>query len=110
MAVQYLGYILIGLGIAIILLALVLGYGVYISASGNINSAALASPSRNSTINGSVSTLASNLQNTATVGTYTAIEIAVLFLIASIGYKLSYLGLQMNGRQSTPGKQAKMND
>ena len=109
MAVQYLGYILIGLGIVIILFALVLGYGVYISASGSANSAALISPSAGNTINGSVSALTSSMQSTATVGTYTAIEIAALFLIASIGYKISYLGLQMNNRQSTSGKQAKVN-
>jgi hypothetical protein len=110
MAVQYLGYILIGLGIVIILLALLLGYGIYISASGNLNSASLVSPSGSSTINGSVSNLTTGLQGIAAIGTYTAIEVAVLFLIASIGYKLSYLGLQMNGRQAAPGKQAKVND
>ncbi len=103
-ATTYIGYALIGLGVIIILFSLLLGYGIYVSASSNLNDIALISPSGGNTINGSVSILSSNLQSTATTGTYAAIEVIVLFLFASIGYKLAYLGIQMN-KQS--GKQEK---
>ncbi len=104
---SYLGYALIGVGIAIILLALLLGYGVYSSANGDLNSLALiGTGSGSSTVNGSISALTANLQSTATVGTYTAIEVIVLFLFASIGYKIAYLGVQMN-RQGGGGAAAK---
>jgi hypothetical protein len=109
MAASYMGYVLIGVGVVIILMTLVLGYGVYIGASNNINDLSLAGPTQNSNINGSISTLTNGIQVTATTGTYTLIEVAVLFLFASIGYKVSYLGIQMNnGTNVTVAKQGKI--
>ncbi|MEM3839126.1 MAG: hypothetical protein QXF01_00920 [Candidatus Micrarchaeaceae archaeon] len=96
-----LGYALIGIGIAIILIALVLGYGIYANAHDSLGSLALPAGhgfgATNSSINGSVSSLTGSLKETALAGTYTIIEIIALFLIASIGYKLAYLGIQANG-------------
>ena len=94
----YLGYILISLGILIILFTLLMGYGLYEQANSKAN-APYYQPMQNATAGGILGPLTSDLSSTINTGTYLSVEVIVLFLFASIGYKIAIIGVQINGNR-----------
>ncbi len=101
----YLGYILISLGILIILFTFLIGYGLYEQANSKAN-APYSQPAQNATVGGILGPLTSDLSSTINTGTYLSVEVIVLFLFASIGYKIAMIGVQINreGGKTNGGK------
>ncbi|MDE1761808.1 MAG: hypothetical protein KGH59_00295 [Candidatus Micrarchaeota archaeon] len=100
----YVGYALIAIGIALLLFAFLLGYGLYISfgnsASSYLPQQTSTTPnslaSLNASVSGAIGAFTQNTYSLVRSDIYMGLEIAVLFLFASIGYKISLLGVKMN--------------
>ncbi|MGB9732695.1 MAG: hypothetical protein ACP5P2_01215 [Candidatus Micrarchaeia archaeon] len=88
-----LGYFLIALGVVLLLLTFLMGYGLYESLS--TQSYVQSGQPSPSNVTGAISSLTSNLSLTARETGFIFLEIIVLFLFANIGYKLSYLGIKL---------------
>ncbi len=91
----YKGDILIVLGVLLIVIAFFMGYGLYNSAS---KSSLLQTSNKISgnNITNSFNTLATNISNVLSGPIYEIIQIIILFLFASIGYKIADLGIRLN--------------
>lgn len=89
-----LGYLMVFVGIAILFMDLAVGYGLYKSI--NTEASSLYVPHSNySTINSALGGLVNSIGSPIHYSTYTTMEIVVLFLFASIGYKFTALGISM---------------
>jgi len=86
-----LGYALIALGIILLLVTFFIGYGLYAS----LNSEGYTPLPNTPSINGSISTLTSTLATTAKETGFIFLQIFILFLFASIGYKFADLGIKI---------------
>jgi hypothetical protein len=91
----YKGDVLIVLGVLLIVVAFFMGYGLYNSAS---NYSLLQSSNKISgnNITNSFNSLANDISTVLTGPTYEVIQIIILFLFASIGYKIADLGIRLN--------------
>ena len=94
MVSAYLGYALLGIGIAILVITLLLGYGIYQNETTQsiFQSTSAVSGSNLTAVVGN--TLA-NYLSPLNSSIYTIIAIIVLFLFATIGYKLALLGVNI---------------
>ncbi|MCL5008601.1 MAG: YdgA family protein [Candidatus Marsarchaeota archaeon] len=101
---SYKGDVLIIVGVAIILLALYLGYTVYT----DVQAANALQPQQqqSANINASISALTSNASSSIRTSSYYIIEVLILFLFASIGYKISLIGTKINIEDKSDGLQA----
>jgi hypothetical protein len=95
MASPYIGYALLAVGLLMLIFTFLLGYGVY----QNVTAASMF-PNANQKVSGSnlSAVVGSAIQNaTAPLDSsiYTIISIVVLFLFASIGYKMAMLGIRL---------------
>ena len=103
----YAGYALIALGIVVLLFTLTLGYALYISfgnsASSYLPQQAATAPngigSLNASVSGAIGAFTQNTYSLVRSDIYMGLEIAVLFLFASIGYKISLLGVKMSSHR-----------
>ena len=86
-----LGYTLIALGIILLLVTFFIGYGLYASLDSEGYIPLPNAPS----INGSISALTNTLANTAKETGFIFLQIFILFLFASIGYKFADLGVKL---------------
>jgi len=92
---SYKGDVFIAVGVIVILAALYLGYSLYTSVQSN-NTLQTQTQAGAGSINSSFSSLSNNISNTIRVNAYYLIEIVVLFLFASIGYKIALIGMTIN--------------
>ena len=88
-----LGYALIALGIIVLLVTFLMGYGLYENLS--TQNYIPATGSSGSNITSSISTLTGSLGTTAKETSIIFLQIVILFLFASIGYKITYLGIKL---------------
>jgi len=104
---HYLAYALIAIGMILLAITFLIGYGLYTSLSEQSSAyAPVPSTQQNSSITGSISTLTSNLGSTARTTSYIILQIIILFLFASVGYKIAFIGVKlMNGNEQVPSKQ-----
>ncbi|MFP3289065.1 MAG: hypothetical protein RXO35_01375 [Candidatus Micrarchaeota archaeon] len=86
-----LGYTLIALGVIILLATFFIGYGLYAS----LNSEGYTPLPNQPSINSSISTLTNTLATTAKETGFIFLQILILFLFASIGYKFADLGVKL---------------
>ena len=92
---SYKGDVLIVIGVLIIVITFILGYGLYTST----NQAKLLQPSGNissNNITNSFNELATNISTNLNGPIYTIVDVIILFLFASIGYKIADLGIRIN--------------
>lgn len=94
MASPYLGYALLAVGLIMLVFTFLLGYGIYQTAIAG----GLTTPTVNISGNNITAVVGSALQSVtlplnSTI--YIAISIAVLFLFASIGYKIAMIGIKI---------------
>ena len=95
-----LGYGTFALGLIIILFTFLLGYGIYVSVG---NSASSYVPQQNfsggGSLNASITQITASLSQNAygliRTSTYIVLEVVILFLFATIGYKIAKLGVEM---------------
>ncbi len=101
---SYKGDAFVVVGVAVILISMLLGYGLYTNAQRN---SALGSQLQGSgsNISASVSSLSTGLNNTVSTSAYYIIEVLVLFLFANIGYKIALIGIKISKDESVPGRQ-----
>lgn len=104
----YKGDILIVLGVLLIVIAFVLGYNLYNSASASSLFQTSNKISGNNITN-SFNTLATNISNVLSGPIYEIIQIIILFLFASIGYKIADLGIRLNSLITIPEKSSSKN-
>ncbi len=118
--VKYLGYALIIAGIAVIISAFGMGYSIYANAGqmasyySTVAGAGGSSSQGNNNISSVANMISSSISGTANgiysvIGSaaYMGIEITVLFLFASIGYKLTELGIKMIAGEREARKEPK---
>ena len=107
---RYLGYALFVLGLLLILLALLLGYGLYISLSSYSPVYAPLAGS-NSSIPASINNFSFSLSSQFSVIFVSAIKVGLFFLFASVGYKFATIGMELveseERRQKKSGKKDK---
>ena len=103
------GYTLLGVGIILIIFALLAGYGMYSSLSATLSYYTITPTSTNSSLNSTLSSLGSLGPQLKFIGQNDAAlfaEIAILFLIAGIGYKFCIVGMRIintyASQQATP--------
>lgn len=98
---SYKGDALIAVGVAVILIAMLLGYELYVGAQ---RSMVLGSQQQgaNGGINASSDNLIAGLNGTVSTSAYYIIEILVLFLFANIGYKIALIGTKINKEETPP--------
>ena len=105
---EYEGNMFLIIGILIIFATLYIGYNLYenIQLNNIIEQTSPTSTSSTSTINSTLNNMNLNINETIKTSTNYLIEIMLLFLFASIGYKIAYLGITINkGKsQQAPGK------
>ncbi len=110
---NYLAYALIAVGIILLAVTFLIGYGLYMDLNSQFSAYAPATPSpQNSSIASSISSLTSGLGSTAKTSSFIMLQIIILFLFASIGYKVAYIGVKLIGENaatnvSTSSKQGK---
>ncbi len=92
---SYKGDTLIAVGIIIILATLYMGYELYLGIQKTSAQQALA-PSVGGSVNASIGDLSTNLSNTINSSSYSLVEVVILFLFASIGYKVAAIGIKIN--------------
>jgi flagellar basal body-associated protein FliL len=103
---HYLAYVLIAIGIILLAITFLIGYGLYTSLSEQSSAYAPVPSTQNSSITGSISILTSNLGSTVRTTSYIILQIIILFLFASVGYKIAFIGVKlMNGNEQVPSKQ-----
>lgn len=86
------GYAMITFGIILLLIAFLLGYGLYQSLNGEAFGPMQAQGGQS--INSTLSSFTNNLTTVIKETSYIFLQIIVLFLFASIGYKFAYLGIK----------------
>ena len=94
MVSPYLGYALLAVGLMMLVFTFLLGYGIYQTATAGGMTASAANISGNnitSVVGSALQTVTTPLNSTI----YVVISIAVLFLFASIGYKISMIGIKI---------------
>ncbi len=94
MTSAYLGYALIAVGLALLAFTFLLGYGLYQNfTAGSLTYSVQKVTGNNLTavVGSALGSIASN----ANSNMYSAISIVVLFLFASIGYKIAFLGIKL---------------
>jgi hypothetical protein len=103
---HYLAYVLIAIGIILLAITFLIGYGLYTSLSEQSSAYAPVPSTQNSSITGSISILTSNLGSMVRTTSYIILQIIILFLFASVGYKIAFIGVKlMNGNEQVPSKQ-----
>ncbi len=105
----YRGDVLIAVGVALILITLCIGYVLYT----NVEQAnALQQKQQNTqSLNASVGYLSSGITNIVKTSAYYIVEVIILFLFASIGYKIASIGMEVNRDYVTQEKrQSKSQD
>jgi hypothetical protein len=103
MASEYLGYVLIAIGITLFVFTFVLGYNVYLgqASSSQAGSApSVSGGSINETLKSGMQGIVSSLNSAI----YETLSVMVLFLFASIAYKLTDLGIKMTGSGKERGR------
>ncbi len=88
-----LGYLLLSLGIAIILFTFLVGYGFYQKVL--TSSSITGSQQTYGNVSSEIGSLTSGLTQTAKEGTLLGINVLILFLFASIGYKIAMIGIHL---------------
>ncbi|MGC8571718.1 MAG: hypothetical protein ACP5RI_00830 [Candidatus Micrarchaeia archaeon] len=111
---DYKGNILLIVGIIIILATLYEGYELYESIQLNNMIFQTTSPSvsSSSTVNATLTNLDLNINEVLRTSSDYLIEIVILFLFASIGYKISYLGVTIllgKNKSKTSSKEEQTN-
>ena len=94
MASAYLGYALLGVGIALLAITFLLGYGIY----QNETTQSVFQPTSSASGGNLTAVVGNTLANylfSLDSSIYTIIAIIVLFLFATIGYKIALLGVNM---------------
>lgn len=94
MASAYIGYALLAVGIVLLIITFLLGYGVYQNATADSmiqQSSKMAGNNLTAVIGSSIQSATAPIDS----GIYAIISIAVLFLFASIGYKMALLGTKV---------------
>jgi len=89
-----LGYSLVAIGIALLAFTFFLGYGLYVS-FGSSSTSYVAPTQSNVSVSGAVASLTNSVNQSIRNSVYMLLEIVVLFLFASIGYKIAYIGVSM---------------
>ncbi|MDE1869811.1 MAG: hypothetical protein KGH71_02375 [Candidatus Micrarchaeota archaeon] len=97
---NYLGYGTFALGVIIILFTFLLGYGIYVSVG---NSATSYSPQQSfsggGSLNDSITQITASLSQSVYAlvrsSTYIVLEVVILFLFATVGYKIAKLGVDI---------------
>ncbi len=98
MASAYVGYALLGVGIAILMLTLLIGYGQYQTVESGGNSYQQQKVSGGN-ITAVVGSALGNISSSANSSMYMIISVVLLFLFANVGYKVSFLGIKMLARE-----------
>lgn len=104
MASVYVGYALLAVGLLMLVFTFLLGYGIYQNAT---SASMIATTNQKVTGNNITAVVGSILQNATSPldsSIYTVISIVVLFLFASIGYKIAILGINMLNVSGRGGK------
>ncbi|MEM0201172.1 MAG: hypothetical protein QXD23_02090 [Candidatus Micrarchaeaceae archaeon] len=92
---SYKGDVLIVIGVLIIVITFILGYGLYNSTKQmQLLQSSVAISGNN--ITNSFNQLATNISTSLNGPFYIIIDIIILFLFASIGYKIADLGIRIN--------------
>ncbi|MGC8587157.1 MAG: hypothetical protein ACP5K9_02615 [Candidatus Micrarchaeia archaeon] len=89
-----LGYSLIAIGLALLVFTFILGYGLYMSFSSS-STGYMPTAQASANVSSAVSTLTNSINQSVRDSVYMLLEIVVLFLFASIGYKIAYLGVSL---------------
>ncbi len=99
MVSAYVGYALLGIGIVLLAITFLLGYGIYQNET--TQSIFQSTPTvSGSNLTAVVGNTLANYLSPLSSSIYTIIAIIVLFLFATIGYKLALLGVNiLNGPQ-----------
>lgn len=106
MASPYLGYALLAVGMLMLIFTFLLGYGIY----QNANAGGMTPSNGNISGNNITAVVGSALQSVTTPlnsTIYVVISIAVLFLFANIGYKVSIIGIKILDSKGKAEKQEK---
>ena len=89
---ELIGYALLVIGILLMLFSFLLGYSIYTNlANNNVGPAQIGGNTLNDTVRSGLQSADTTLYS----GIYTTIDVLVLFLFASIGYKLAFLGIHI---------------
>ncbi len=94
MASIYFGYILLAVGLLLLAFTFLLGYGLYqtfISSSFSYTGQKVSGDNLTAVVGSALGSIASN----ANSNLYSVISIILLFLFASIGYKIAFLGIRL---------------
>ncbi|MGC8538896.1 MAG: hypothetical protein ACP5MK_03450 [Candidatus Micrarchaeia archaeon] len=100
---SYFGYALITIGILVILFTFYLGYSMYNSIGYSLQAQPRATSQSNASINSTISSISNSINSvTSQVSSmgYIVIQILLLFLFASIGYKIADLGIKTNSAEA----------
>jgi tellurite resistance protein TehA-like permease len=99
------GDALIIVGIGMLLFSFFVGYLIYTDITQNPgNYVWSTNPNPSSPINASVSDLINNLSLTVDSESLIAVRVVILFLFASVGYKIAELGMRANHGVRKPSK------
>jgi len=105
MASPYIGYGLLGLGLLMLVLTFLMGYGVYQNAQAASMITQTGQKVSGDNLTAVVGSVLQNAASPIDSSIYTIISIVVLFLFASIGYKIALLGVHMLNRQGRRERQ-----
>jgi hypothetical protein len=99
MASPYIGYALLATGLLILIFTLLLGYAIY----QNVRAESMITATNQNVAGNNVTAVIGSVLENATSpldsSIYTIISIVVLFLFASVGYKIALLGVHILNRR-----------